>query len=375
MSLKVDFTGLEAAVAKMGSGARKFDFRLDQVKLDPIDIALSKEGIEVELKDVSIETGLLSYKGRQVLLYIQDHGGDVKRALENGVNGRRFHVADCFALKSMRARGRFQRYVATNDLSGTFFINGTEYPSGKSLEGRAELKVCKYCLGEVNYRGYARGGNRYRIFEDFTLAEFFATYSSFFPHMPKRWAGERDALYTVDWPIISGQIKADKGFRCEQCGIDLGEHRQLLHVHHINGVKTDNAPGNLRVLCADCHQKQADHEHLFVPHEDMKLITRLRREQEIGGLPGCWQEAFELADTGVHGVLHACKAAGWGLPEVGYELQDQQGRIVAQLELAWPPQRKGVAIADEDIAAARRQRWQVWSMVEAVQHLAPAKSM
>jgi hypothetical protein len=38
--------------------------------------------------------------------------------------------------------------------------------------------------------------------------------------------------------------------------------KDLLHVHHINGVKSDNSEMNLRVLCQYCHGEQPNHEHM-----------------------------------------------------------------------------------------------------------------
>jgi hypothetical protein len=108
---------------------------------------------------------------------------------------------------------------------------------------------------------------------------------------------------------------------------------------------------------------------MFVPHEEMQLITRLRREQMGGGVAADWEEVFELADPGVHGILHHCRRRRMSPPEVGYELQASDGRIVAQLELAWPKRKAGVAISEADLHVARDQGWRAWSMLEALEKL------
>ncbi|HRY18566.1 MAG TPA: HNH endonuclease signature motif containing protein [Candidatus Competibacteraceae bacterium] len=366
MRLTVDFSALHAAVRQMGAQAADPEFHLGQkaTTLDPIDIALSETGIDVILKDVNTDTGLLAYKGRQVLLYIQDHGLNVQKALDNGSAGRKYHVAFCKTLTEMQSKGKFERYVATNDTSGEFFISGLSIHARSPVEGKTQLNVCKNCLEYLNYQGYKQG-SRSTIFSRFSLAAFFATYSSFFPHMPSRLAGENDSLYTPDWPMISGRYRADRDFRCESCSVNLSNHKNLLHTHHKNGVKTDNRKSNLQALCVDCHRKQPSHDHMSVRHADMQLITRLRREQSIVKKDMGWSEAFKLADPGVHGILYHYRSKGWNSPEVGYEIHEPDGRIIGQLELAWPFERFGIAISEEDIYIARRQGWEVLSMREA----------
>lgn len=375
MHLTVDFSALHAAVQQMGAQAVDPEFHLGREReaLDPIDIALRETGIDVILKDVNTDTGLLAYKGRQVLLYIQDHGSNVQKALDNGSTGRKYHVAFCKTLTEMQSKGKFEKYVVTNDTSGEFFISGLSIHTRSPIEGKTQLDVCKNCLDYLNYQGYKQGSQS-TIFSRFSLTEFFATYSSFFPHMPSRLAGENDSLYTPDWPIISGKYRADQDFCCESCGVNLSNHKNLLHTHHKNGVKTDNRKSNLQALCVDCHRKQPYHNHLFVRHLDMQLITRLRRLQAIVRTDISWNEVFKLADPGVHGILYHYRSKGWSPPEVGYEIHEPDGRIIRQLELAWPFERFGIAIAEEDIRIARGQGWQVLSMREAADHAAAVRS-
>ena len=55
-------------------------------KEEVIDVEL-KEGKKIALSEVDTDERLLSYKGRQVLLYIRDHGDHVQAALEDGSEG------------------------------------------------------------------------------------------------------------------------------------------------------------------------------------------------------------------------------------------------------------------------------------------------
>jgi DEAD/DEAH box helicase domain-containing protein len=51
------------------------------------------------------------------------------------------------------------------------------------------------------------------------------------------------------------------------------------------------------------------------------------------------------------------------LPEVGYELQDEQGRVCAEAELAWPSKKVAMLLPEQDGAKAEfvAQGWRVFS--------------
>lgn len=370
MKIEVDFSELYRAVKQMGADQLKNNYSLEinSSALDPIDIALSEKGIEVDLKEITIKSGLLDYHGRQVLLYIQDHGSNIQAAIDDPDKGRKYHVADCRTLKRMREEGRFQRYVATNDLSGNFLISGFEYLTHRKIQGKTRLKICRDCLTHLNYKGY-RIRNKNEIYVNFSLEDFFETYSSFFPYMPARKAGENDSVYTDDWPLISRQYRFEQGFKCELCGVNLSEHKRLLHTHHKNGVKIDNQRSNLQALCVDCHKKQPAHEHMFVRYEDMQLLTRLRLEQNSFNASPSWDNCFKLADTGMYGVLHLCRARGMSPPIIGYALKDASAQIIAEFELAWPNQKICVAISDANLEIARKYGWKAYSMIDALENL------
>ena len=119
------------------------------------------------------------------------------------------------------------------------------------------------------------------VFRTFEWSEFFDTYRPHFTQMPTRRAGVFDGSYAPDWELVSRRYKEAHDFACENCHVDLTECPRLLHVHHINGVKTDNASSNLKALCADCHVKQPGHEHMRVSIEDANLIADMRRRQSL----------------------------------------------------------------------------------------------
>lgn len=366
--LNVDLSSLKEAVRLMGAKPVEFSIERERKPLDPVDIELG-DGIELpSLKEVESHNGLLGYKGRQILLYIKDHGPNVAAALEDGRQGRKFHVADCKTLQEMRAKGRFERYVVTNRLDGEFHISGKDWRTGQDNEGYARLWVCQNCLKLLNYKGAQRGGVR-DIAKFFDIEEFFSTYSSFFTHLPSRYAGDgAQEGYTQDWSQIAARYKADQDFRCQSCGVNLHAQKHLLHVHHRNGVKSDNRRSNFIALCAACHREQPDHGHMFVAHEDMRTINRLRQEQGVLEDLG-WEEVFKFCDPALHGALDAYRARGASVPEVGYDIQNAAKAVVANLEIAWPREKTGIAISAADQDAARKAGWKVYSMIEALENL------
>ncbi|EPJ2923400.1 hypothetical protein [Pseudomonas aeruginosa] len=342
MEIKVDFSELWGEVRRLSAAPVEFDW-VAAAQLDPIDIELL-EGREVRLEDLDVINGLLSVDGRQVLLYIPDQFSPVDVVQASPEKGKRFHVADCKTLADMRAKGRFERYLVTNNLTGVFSISGKN-SRGMPEELDSRLLVCKNCLEKLNYQNYCHDSARSHIWQRFEIARFFETYSTSFTYLPRN-LGQRAIGndYTADWAEVSADVRRRCGFKCDCCGLDLSEHRHLLHVHHVNGVKQDNSSANLRPLCADCHRKQPLHEHMFISMTDMQLLTRLRREQNITA--DDWAQVLELADLSVHGALMHARQRGFPVPEIGYEFVNTKGVVVASTEVAWLERRVALCLSE-----------------------------
>ncbi len=365
MRLNVSFDELHAAVKQMGAPLVDFEVDMGMAPVDPIDLDLGR-GIEISLIDVEHKNGLLSHKGRQVLLYIQDHGKGIRDVLEGRWLGKKYHVADCRTLKGMRDEGRFGRYVVTNDLTGNFYITGFDWNSGQKMEDHSRLKVCKNCLRTINYKGYELGGRQSSIFSEFSLEEFFSTHSSYFSHLPTQFAGPAAMDgYADDWTDISRACRASRHYVCEACGLDLSTDKHLLHTHHVDGVKMNNSPVNLRALCIVCHSRQACHGNMFVSREHRRRITFLRREQGKLAVRD-WDDVITIADPGVEGLAIMCKCRKLPVPIVYYEVRDNGNNTVAELDLAWPNCRVGVAIDTVGGKEEKARGWKVWKVVNAL---------
>lgn len=353
--LDVDFSQLQRLARMIGDG--NADFRLEGQQGEftgvDLDVSLGGEGIEIDLDAIDSDFNLLSYQGRQVLLYIKDHSNKFDATLQDPQKGNRFHIAHCSTLEDMRQKNRFQRYVATNRVSGMFDIEDQRgWGGGRRAE--AELVVCMNCLSKLNYRGSVDFAVRRQVVQQFALTEFFSDYSSCFLYMPKAWNETTSLGYTHDWPEISKAIRAQVGYVCSECHVDLSRHHHLCHVHHINRVKTDNSPENLRVLCKDCHRRQPRHEGIYVSHTEMQIITDLRRKAGVLDAGG-WDDAFSLSDPAVHGDLQLLQRKGYPAPVIGHEVQGAGGEVIAEIEAAWPEKREGIAIDSVTVPG-----WTIW---------------
>ncbi len=75
-------------------------------------------------------------------------------------------------------------------------------------------------------------------------------------------------------------------------------------------------------------------------------------------------ELLAYCDERCKDLIRACGQNRKPLPEVGFELQDDQGRVCAEAELAWPSKKLAVLLPEQQDAAAafKAQGWKVFSV-------------
>lgn len=185
----------------------------------------------------------------------------------------------------------------------------------------------------LNYKGSKSHGNSYKYAVNFNLTEFFRTYSSFFVAMP-RGADNSKVGYSSSWPEISKRYREKKNYTCEKCHVYLRSNPSLCHVHHINGVKSDNNENNLQALCADCHRKEHI-DHMFVSRSHMQAIAKLRYQQNIGKNVN-WNTALKLVDPVLRGDLEETRRKGYETPYIHYQVNNKSTGEDYYLDAVWP---------------------------------------
>lgn len=365
MIIRSDFSALWAEVDKISKNRVKFFLTQGLPFREPIDLELDG-GKEITLEEVDFSGPVAAVQGRQVLLYIPDHGFNFDKAMASGEDGNKFHVTFCKTLENMKSKNRFERYYATNNLSGVFQITGMKFGHQEDT-GATSLIVCKNCLNRLNYKNASKNARvRQEVTDKFNIPAFFETYSSCFMYMPSGIASPEKSSYTEDWSDISSSIKQGSKYICQKCGLNLTKNKRLLHVHHKNGVKTDNSKQNLVALCADCHRKEPHHEHMHIPHKDTQIINRLRREQTI--LHSNWENVEKLADPAILGLLGKLKIKNWKAPEIGFRLKNIKGEVIAELEAAWPDKMVGLVISMDGVETV--PGWKIKTLGELLRELA-----
>lgn len=226
-----------------------------------IDIFEIFDGKEIDFSEIeNDENGLLYHKGVLISLNIKD-----VNSLSGEENLPRLHISFCKTLQEMKDGGRFKRYITSCETSTEREIR---FNNAKVI--MSKLDVCRFCLDKLHWKEfhvYLPSKVKDKIVNEFDLKEFYKTYE---PQFYSDFSGilyrESDHLplnnYQKNWSAISYQYRKSKNWFCESCGNLFDKNKSNLHVHHINGIKSDNDLGNLRALCYTCHAKQPFHNHM-----------------------------------------------------------------------------------------------------------------
>jgi hypothetical protein len=367
MKLNPDFSLLKQCVEQMGAKPVHIDIKIvhDNRDLELATQLSSRIGVEIDLSQLTTHEELLSWEGFQIVLFMPMHRlKDFSQQKYARTQLNRYHFAECQKIREMKAKGRFDGvYHAVQNVSGEF-----EITDGNNKVNEA-LLPCRYCLSHINYKNYKHltAPKRTELVENLKIYDLFSTYSTLFKLVPNTKPKQG---YTSDWADVSNKYRASKNYCCESCGVELSGNKSLLHTHHINRNKQDNRFENLQALCMDCHRKQPYHEHLLITRQQMQDITDFRRAQGLLDDISSWKNVYEYADEAVHGLLHHYeKVSPKYKPEVGFKVTDDRGAVVAELELAWPQLKKGIALEDDDMNASLNCGWKVLSIGQAIEKM------
>lgn len=230
---------------------------------------IQTEGLDISIDDLYVaEDKTLEHKdfpGQKMLVYIRDFMGDYVKDEKDMASFPKFHISWCTALERMHKSNKYDRYVVSQRNDGIFLLNKTV--NGKVVKKDIELKinVCKYCLGNLDYKGYKTlYHKKNEVFNNFTVKEFLDEYNTDIYLEPTHTSNSQPLNeYSKDWNTISYTYKQSKRFICQDCGKDCSKNTNELHVHHIDGVKSNNKASNLEVVCVKCHSKKPMHGHML----------------------------------------------------------------------------------------------------------------
>jgi 5-methylcytosine-specific restriction endonuclease McrA len=218
-------------------------------------------GIDIPEKSLKVlDDGTLAYKDTRVILYIRDvahYGGNT--------SDPKYHLGNCATLQNMRQGDRFERYVVSTRLDGYFLINLIKGNEARRKD--AKLLVCQNCLSLLKFSGFNYGWSKTRktqFVSAFSIREFFEKYPmSLHGKLPKyNSITAPENVYTKNFDDISKRLRDENNWTCQECGINLSSSKRYLHVHHVDGQKSNNERSNLRVLCIGCHSKKYNHAHI-----------------------------------------------------------------------------------------------------------------
>lgn len=246
---------------KMGAQLTQWEGSSDWDFFDPLGFreALREKGeVDIPFSEINISSdGTLELFGQKILVYIRDQR--FSHDLEY-----KFHIANCSTLIDAQRNQKYDRYVASINVNGKFKVNLIHGYSWVEKDREVKLNVCKNCLTTLNYKGYRQSyGVRHLIYNSFNIEEFFQLYKKQSIKKPK-FTNITAPInnYTKDFDTIASELKSKKRYTCEGCQKDLSQDKKFLHVHHIDGVKSNNSINNLKVFCIGCHAEEPGHGHM-----------------------------------------------------------------------------------------------------------------
>ena len=293
--MAINFDKLDNALKKMDGVLKEYPIERI-ISKDPIEIKI-KKGIVInrgQFDKIKPIAGLLNLEGHHAFLYIDEPFKSEEILIQPlHKEGPRFHIVkECKHLQDMHKRNKSDRYVLIQNRNGEFPCHPYDVETrnwDKSKTIPAKLRVCWPCLEKLNYKGFKskNPAERYEFITNFNLTEFLNNFEPFFIDQKyyRNNNMKQNGDYNFDHASIRENLLQKTNYTCQgsqlktgKCDVQLKDHPEWLHMHHINGRSGDNSPSNTKILCISCHQRQPKHEKLSVPSRARREIARRRNK-------------------------------------------------------------------------------------------------
>ncbi|MBR6629404.1 MAG: HNH endonuclease [Bacteroidaceae bacterium] len=164
----------------------------------------------------------------------------------------RFHIRKCKVIQDFMDLGTFRQEYRRANTNPVLVCDVDDNNTDKLVD---DLPLCKYCARMVAQE-----------YQGMHSKEFVEILREASENSEENIGGtvEVDIFgYTKDWEMISKAYREEHNYTCECCGVHIDDPYDYyyMHVHHINGDKTNNRKSNLRCLCIRCHS-QVDEIHI-----------------------------------------------------------------------------------------------------------------
>jgi hypothetical protein len=232
---------------------------------------------DIDISEIDIDGNILKYKGKKIIIYIRDQ---YQQFYDKGY---KYHLSNCTTISKAIVQRRKSRYVISLRTDGVFKINLMQDDIIVKRDLNEPLTVCKNCLTNLNYKGFANLGRsaKTNIYDSFNLKEYFKEYElieqGLFDFQEETNAPIN--IYNPDFKERSLEFRKSKNFICQECKVDLSAHQKYLHVHHIDGNKANDGYYNLKAVCIECHSKEPEHNRLKY-HPDYNEFLRIYSDKK-----------------------------------------------------------------------------------------------